>query len=493
MNPLPLKNVLLVSKLTSHVSRKLKKKQPPPNQLLILYYRTMGKEPGRFQRLYKKSINFLEYGLFSLDLDDLPPSRSRLIHLLRILVLVWRGVTRNRLQLRASALTFYTLMALVPILGLAFAIAKGFGLEDRFNAYIIEHLEAYPEAANRLLFFTRQLLERTATGLIAGIGAIMLLWSVVKVFSNIERSFNTIWQVNHPRSWVRKVSDYISMMLIAPLVLLAASSANVYLRTLLNRPDVQTTIIGVVQPYVEWLLKIAPTILVVLVFFLMYLVMPNTKVKVGPAAVSGLVAGVLFMIVQWGYLYFQFGVSKYNAIYGSFAAIPLFLIFTKLSWVITLLGAELSYAMQNAYLYEYELETRELSHKRRQELSLLLLTTIVKRFHAGETPLATEDLAQKHNLPLRLTRTLLQWMEESGLIIRVLSKDDRAELYQPARSLAFYTVGQVLAMYKVSGLTIDAKGHALQAIEKLSEDHLNTLKNDATLIYDLANSPETKK
>lgn len=443
----------------------------------------------KYRDLYRNISEFLTFGIWSTSIDDLPKRKSRLFNLARVLVLAARGVMRNRIQLRASALTFYSLMSLVPVLGLVFAIAKGFGLEHNLDRLIREKLFAYPSLADKLVEFSMSLLERTGSGLIAGVGVVMLFWSVLKVFINIEKSFNAIWQIRQPRSWLRKISDYTSMMLIAPILILIASSASVFLRTSLSQASSNVEMVGMLKPYAMVLLQVVPSLLVCLVFGLLYLVMPNTKVHVKSAMISGLVAGIIFSVVQWAYLYFQFGMSNYNAIYGSFAAIPLFLVWTQLSWVIVLLGAELSYAMQNTHLYEFEREIVYLSPKRRKELSLLLLSTILQRFRQGDPPLTSEELSSLHALPLRLSRTLLQQMEECGLLVRIVNRNDRDQVFHPSRPEDFYTVGNVLSRLESHGESIQARGEALESIERLSQRGIEGVERDSTPLYTLGLKP----
>ena len=430
------------------------------------------KRQGRFMRFINQARFFLSHQICSVEPDGYSPPMRRLLHLARIVMLVLRGFNKNSVQLRASALTFYTLLSLVPILALGFGIAKGFGLDHHLERLIREQLASYPDVANRLVVFSGALLQRTGGGLIAGIGVIMLLWSVIKVFNNMENSFNAIWQISTPRSWSRRFSDYVSMMLIAPILVLVASSANVYAQSLVRRAAANIEFIGALQPYLLVLLQVAPYVLVSLVFALLYLVMPNTKVKLSSALISGLLAGVGFVLVQWVYIYFQVGVSRYNAIYGSFAAIPLFLVWCRISWLIVLLGAELSFAVQNVRLYEYERETKLLSPRRTKELSLLLLHTILLRFRFGEPALSSDELAKEHGLPLRLTRRLIQWMVDAGLLSPVMTPDEKVLVYQPARIEEYFTVGTLIRDYDNHGTTLHAKGEALVAIERIYEEYI---------------------
>ncbi len=437
-------------------------------------------------RAYMELLHYLRTGIWSEAIVALPSRRRGAVRFLRIVLLVFRGFTENNLQLRASALTFYALMSMVPVLALGFGIAKGFGLDNRLDTVIREKLAEYPELAAKLVEFSNALLDRTGGGLIAGIGVAMLFWAAVKLLHHIELSFNAIWQINKQRRWFRKFSDYLSMMIIAPLLIIAASSANVYVQSTLRKAAANVEIVGLVKPYVLISLRVAPYILVSLVLGILYMIMPNTRVRPRSALIAGLVAGAGFVLTQWGYLYFQIGMSKYNAIYGSFAAVPLFLVWMQISWLIVLLGAELSYAMQNVHLYEYEHETLNLSSKRTKELSLLLLTTVVGRFRAGAAAPTSEELAVRHGLPLRLTRRLLQWMVEMNLLTLVASGSEQDEAYQPGLSIEHLTLGYVLEKYDSFGSTIAAKGSLLSHIEELYDEYIATRADSGESIGDLA-------
>ncbi len=408
--------------------------------------------------------------IWSVELENYSKVKHRILRIIRIVLLAFRGFTENAVQLRASALTFYTLMSLVPILAMGFGIAKGFGLEKSLNSYIHKTLASSPELADKLVEFADALLQRTGAGLVAGIGVVMLFWSIIKVFNNIERSFNAIWQISSPRPWLRKFSDYISMVIIAPLLLITASGVNVYIRSVLQKAASDPEILLIVKTYVLWLLRFVPYILIPLLFALLYVVMPNTKVKFKSGLIAGIVAGAIFVGVQWGYLYFQFGVSRYNAIYGSFAAIPLFLVWMQLSWLIVLLGAELSYAVQNVSLYEFEHETKHLSARRTKELSLLLLNTIIARFGTGEKPYSAGQLARAHGLPYRLTMILLTWMVDCNILNPVQGEDEKEIAYQPAQSIERLSFAYVINAYENYGATIHAKGDALEGIEQMYAD-----------------------
>ena len=451
------------------------------------------KHLSRTKLYYQRFINFIQREIWITEYEEHPTIQHRLKRLLRIIILASRGFAQNSVQLRATALTYYTIMSLVPIIAMAFAIAKGFGLEERLKLIINERLEDYPEVSGKLVEFSSALLERTGAGLIAGIGVVMLFWSIIKVFNNIEKSFNVIWRVSSSRSWYRKFSDYLSMILLAPLLVLAASSANIFLKSFLIQAAKNVELLGLLKDYMLVLLRIGPYILLTFAFTFLYLVMPNTKVKFSAAMTAGLVAGVSFAVTQWFYLTFQFGVSKFNAIYGSFAALPLFLIWLQISWLIILVGAEISYAIQNVKLYEFEKDVSHLSPKRTKILSILLLSTILHRFRNGEAPLTSEQLADEHRLPLRLVNRLLQWMVATRLLSMVYTKEEKSPAYQPGQTVEKYSLANLIRKHDEYGTSITAHGKLLPIIEELYENYVRREEAENYTLQAIIDGIEKKK
>jgi membrane protein len=206
-----------------------------------------------------------------------------------------------------------------------------------------------------------------------------------------------------------------------------------------------------VAPLIMFVLRLAPYIMVWLLFTVVYLFMPNTSVKFSAGVVAGIVAGTLYQAVQLGYVMFQIGVSRYNAIYGSFAALPLFLIWLQVSWMIVLYGAELSFAYQNVDTYAFEPDCRSVSNAFKRLVALRLAHTIVERFLHGDQPLTANQLAANVELPIRLTRELLHELVAGGILCEVLPVNGGEPQYQPARDVHALTVASVVQ-------ALDARG-----------------------------------
>jgi membrane protein len=274
----------------------------------------------------------------------------------------------------------------------------------------------------------------------------------MKVLSNIEESFNDIWQVKKSRSLVRKFSDYFSIMLLSPILVIVSGSLTVYITTNIVELTESIELLGFFSPLIHFGMRLLPILIIAIVFTLLYMVMPNTKVDIVAAIIAGFIAALAFQMVEWVYITFQIGVSKFNAIYGSFAALPLFLIWLQTSWVIVIFGAELAFANQNVNKYEYESESLSISHEYRLKLSLLLVYTISKRFEAAEKPYNVDELGLKLGIPQRILRQLLYELTEGGILSELNPEKENPTCYQPARDIHGITYRNIREVIEKLGL-----------------------------------------
>ena len=248
----------------------------------------------------------------------------------------------DRVLLHASALTYTTLLSLVPGLALTFSILKGLGVQRRLEPLIMDRISAGSEQiAQQILTY----IDNTNVTSLGTIGVITLLVTVVLVLSNIERAFNHIWGVDRPRSVTRKFADFFSVVLVFPFLLLAASWVNAFVE---GSPTFLERLPGTTVMMEAWhiALQFTPHFFMVVALTFLYLFMPNTQVRFGAALAGGLVGGIALQVAQDQYIHFQIGAAKYNAIYGAMAQLPVFLVWTYLSWAIALFGAEISWAFQ---------------------------------------------------------------------------------------------------------------------------------------------------
>jgi len=392
-------------------------------------------------------IRFLTVDIWRIRLRNLPRNKHFLIKQLRVVLLALRGFYEDRCQLRASALTFYSLLSVVPVLAMAFGIAKGFGLKATLNEQLTALSAKFPaqqEMLTDFMGYADRLLENTKGGAIAGIGVAVLFWTIIKMLGNIEKSFNSIWGVKKSRGIGRKLSDYLSIMLICPILFVVSSSATVFVAGRIEVLVEKVSLLGAISPLIFAILKLFPYCIVWILFSFIYIFMPNAKINFKSGLLAGIVAGTIFQVVQWAYVTFQIGVAKYNAIYATFAALPLFLLWLQLSWLVVLFGAEISFAHQNVDTYEFEPDCLRASSRFRKLLALRITHQLVKNFCAGEEPSTATEISHNLEIPIRLVRQLLFELTEARVLSETVTEEDEVVAYQPAQCADKYTLKFVL-------------------------------------------------
>jgi membrane protein len=428
--------------------------------------------------IIQRITQFFEKDIWKISTKDKHPVFSFLVRQGRILFIAARGFNQDKIQLRASALSFYTLLSIVPILAMVFGISQGFGLEEYLKNVLTERFKGHDDMLGVLLGFVDRYLNRINGGFITGIGLIILFWSVMKVLGNIESSFNNIWQIKKSRMVARKFTDYISLLIVAPLFMIIASSFNVS----------QLESISSSIPFLHYLdsvIRIMVTglsyTLIWFVFTLIYIVIPNTKVRVIPALIAGIIAGTMFQLLQWGYVNFQSLLSGYGAIYGTFAALPLFMMWLELSWLIVLLGAEISFAYQNAVHYEQEAEGVQVSLKQRRVLVLLVAQKIIRNFTEGLPPLNAADIAGGLGVPVRIVRDLIYELLTARIIIETLNHEEREVAYQPALDPAKITISYVIDALDKQGqlLAFDAETSELKRLNAIVDSFYEDIRGSS--------------
>ncbi len=381
---------------------------------------------------------------------------------LRIVSLAIQGFNEDKCLTKASALTFYTLFSIVPVLALVFAIAKGFGYDEYLKTQIANSYQEYSSVLNQAFVYADSLLSTTKGGIIAGFGTVLLLWSVMKLLVSIEDSFNEIWEIKKGRTWIRKITDYLTIMLVSPLFLIVAGGLNVAISTKLG----SITFLG---PLSIILIRLIAFAMITAVFTFVYMVLPNTKVNFKSAASAALIASILFEILQWAYIKFQIGANHLNAIYGGFAALPLFLIWIQYSWYVVLFGAEVAFANQNVDHYELENEIKNLSVRYKKAVSLMIANLVSKRFYNNEASLTAFEIAETLDLPMRLARNIINEFVETGIFVEVNKEDNKEIVYQPGITESKFTVKYIFD-------TLDNRGINTLPISNTNEfEHIKEL------------------
>ena len=275
------------------------------------------------------------------------------------LYLTIRFFTEKRVMTQASALTYSTLLAIVPIFAVVFAIARGFGYNKFIEMWFREALASQPQAADVIVSFVNSYLIHTKSGIFLGVGLIFMLYTVLMLVNNVEETFNQIWQVNNSRPILRSFANYLAMFFLFPIIIVISTGLSIFMETVADRMDD----IVILEPIVHKLFSFFPFMLMSLLFIFLYVYMPNTKVRFSCAIIPGILAGIAMHLLQIAYIHSQIWVTGYNAIYGSFAALPLFMLWVQISWAICLFGAQLTYTNQNLNRIGFNLEDIEVHPK----------------------------------------------------------------------------------------------------------------------------------
>ncbi len=418
--------------------------------------------------MISKIIKFLKTDIWKIRLNKISGIKSFLIRQLRIVVLSLRGFDEDKCMLRASALTFFSILSIVPVLAMAFGIARGFGFEKILQQQLLTKFHGQEEVIVRIINFSQSLLENTKSGMVAGIGVVFLIWLVIRVLGNIENSFNEIWGIKNSRTWARKFSDYLSITLISPILFILSSSITVAITSQVEYVTNKVSFLGTISPVISISLEVLPYLIICGLFAFIYIFMPNTKVKFKSGLLAGIIAGIIYQLLQWGYINFQIGVAKYNAIYGSFAALPLFLIWVQISWLVLFFGAEISFAHQNVETYEFETEHLNISYSFKRLLSLRVVNLIVKNFVEGKEALSSTQISHILEIPVRLVRQIIFDLSNAGIISETFDEVNDIKAYQPAIDTNNITIKKVIDALEKYG-NEDIPVAQSKELDKLSE------------------------
>jgi membrane protein len=378
----------------------------------------------------------LEEKLKSIPPPTADPSIFRRVK--RIIINTFQSFIEDDCYSKASALTFYSLLAIVPMLAVLFGIGKGFGFEHLLEKEIAQRFIEQKEITNKLIEFAHSYLESVRGGLIVGVGIILLLWSSIGLLNNIENALNSIWKTRIGRSYMRKATDYLATIIIGPVFFITLISLNVFITTQVK--SLQSNIwVEAIDPVLHSILEFFPYFLSWLLFTFIYVFIPNTKVYWKSAITAGIIAGSTFQVWQWLYIKFQIGVASYGAIYGSFAALPLFLIWLQISWLILLAGAELAVAIENE-LYIPGARIQPISIK---TAALLITYKCIEAFSHGDPAPTDRKLAHDLGMSLRHAQLIIETLLQEKILSAVMSSEMGTSGYQPARSVQNITMKDV--------------------------------------------------
>ena len=389
---------------------------------------------------YLNIIKFFSVEIWKITSKDVSPIKYIVLSIIKKFILAMKFFNTKGVMDSAYALTYSTLLSIVPILAVVFAIARGFGFSKYIEDWFREALSGQPQVAETIIGFVNSYLVHTHSGIILGVGLVFMLWTVIMLTRNVEQTFNNIWQVTLKRSILRTFTDYLAMFFMLPIIIVLVSGISIFMANIVT----QTREYLLLGPMMHIAIDVMPYFIMSVVFITLYVFMPNTKVKISYAIVTGILAGVAMQLLQYFYIHSQMFISGYNAIYGSFAALPLFMLWVQISWTICLFGAELSYTNQNLEEFAFLAKTDDISHRYRLMMSAIILSKICKRFAEGKKPYTALGLKLDTNIPIRITNDLLNNMVKVNLISEYSTGCDCELVYQPAEALANITVGALI-------------------------------------------------
>jgi len=380
---------------------------------------------------------------------------------LRIFLLTINGLRDQLILLRASALSYSTLLAIVPLLAIAFSMMKGLGVHSHVQHLLVNYLTAeQEELTNRIIEY----ISNTDFKALGALGTGLLIFAVLMMLSNVERTFNDLWGVTRDRRIARKISDYISVLILGPLLMVISTAM---ITSVSSHAVVQTlTRYEIFEQFFVLFNTILPHAGLWIAFTAMYILMPNTRVKFLPALIAGVVCGSLWELAFRVYTDFNIGVARYNTIYGTFAVLPIFIIWLYISWIIVLIGAQMSYAIQNLRSHQQEFKTYSVGEEQREEMAVNIMLKIVEQFHKGKPPMTAEALSKALSIPVRLVREISNRLTDKGLVREVDGDEPR---FQPSKNPDLISVLDICKAIRNGGSDVwqvseQALNHALERL-----------------------------
>jgi membrane protein len=388
---------------------------------------------------FNRMINFIQFDIWRITENELSRTRRITYRFLKTMILAVRGFIDEDLNVKASALTYSILFAMIPTIAMIIAIAKGFGIEKLIRSSLQGTFFGQEDLIPQVMGFVERYLQTTQGGLFIGIGLAVLFYSVMNFFMQVESAFNGIWKVKKSRSLLRQFTTYFSSILIIPVLIVLSSGLSIFINTAIA----QSFLYDVLSPVLRFGFKFAPYVIIWIVFTILYLIIPNTKVRFANALIAGVVAGTAFQLFQFLYIHGQVYLSRYNVVYGSFAAIPLLLLWLQISFLIVLLGAEISYASQNMQEFEFELDVKNMSTRYKNFLTLFVTYIVIKQFENQKPPLSSTEISENYKLPIRIVNQILTKLVDVSIFIEVFNEESKLKTFQPAIDINQITVNLV--------------------------------------------------
>ncbi len=369
---------------------------------------------GQFIERIKRFLNFLQHDLWRIDLVHDSKLRAFGVETLRVVHLVLKGVKEDNCKLHASALTYATLMAMVPFLVILFSIGKAIGFTKAEESLLKASAEM-PEGIQEFIHNLLEIVQSINPAALGAVGGVLFLVIIFKLLSGIEESFNQIWGVQASRGISDKIRNYLSVLVIAPALMLVSNAGSAAILAFAGK-------VSWLGPAITLLIQIAPVLILALAFVAVFMFLPNTKVGFKPAASGGLTSAILVILVQYIILKFSTTLFQKYAIYGSFASIPIFLFWLHLNWTILLFGAELAFAIQNRDTYAEEQAAVRASMVSKLWVAYSLMQEAVRIFQGSEAAVKTATYARDNNIPIRLMNEVIEVLSRASLLGSVASE-----------------------------------------------------------------------
>ena len=378
------------------------------------------------KRIIDETYSWFTRLVWDADLRQLSLPRRVAVFIARVLHMLVRELLGGQLNLRAMSLVYTTLLSLVPLLAISLIVLKGFGFHNQIEPMLYNFLKPLGPEGGMVADKVVSFVDNINVGVLGSVGMVLLIYTVVALLQKIERAFNYVWQVEHLRPILRRVSSYLGVVLIGPVMIFAA---------VVLSSDIARRLIAI-EPFATLFLSVGdliPYVLVCLAFTFIYLFMPNTRVRVRAALVGGVIAGVVWNITGWGFSTFIASSSKYAAIYSSFAIFILLLIWLYMSWLVLLVGSQIAFFVQYPQYMTLHREKLTLSNRLQERLAVQVMYLAARNFHQDKPPWNVDALVERLDLPRESVRQVIAILVEYGYLAEVAGEDSPA--YLPAHAL----------------------------------------------------------
>ena len=412
----------------------------------------------------KEVLNLWNSLIWETRRENLPQWLRPLLTSLRIIHLLIRDLVEGQLTLRSMSLVYTTFLAMVPLLALSFSVLKAFGVHNQLEPILLNFLAPMGERGVEITQHVIGFVDNIRVGVLGTLGLALLVYTVVSLLQKIERAFNFTWRVTEHRPFAQRFSDYLSVILIGPVLVFTALgiTASVSTAELVQH----ATEIKAIGSVARFLGTLVPYLLIIIAFTLIYIFVPNTKVKPKSALIGGIVSGVLWETVGWGFTAFVVSSTKYTAIYSAFATLIIFMIWLYLSWLILLIGGSVAFYHQHPEHRNLQSRILRLSNRMREKVSLLIMSLVGQHYYHHKTPWTLDDLAQRLNVGVEACNLLITNLVSAGMLIRVAGE---VPAYIPAQALETLDLRDLVKEIRRAGETSYLRSENLPELKAIDE------------------------